>query len=79
MSKAKTEPRATHSDGQSGNVPNATPLLGQRGKIVQEYGTVIYLPSGLDQQVRLDSVRNLNQVLADTIMLQDMYNTLSRK
>jgi starvation-inducible DNA-binding protein len=76
MSKTKTEPRVTHSDGQSihsGTAPNATPLLGQRGKIVQEYGTVIYLPSGLEEQTRLDSVRNLNQVLADTIMLRDMY------
>ena len=76
MSKTKTESRVTHSDGQSGQgriAPNAAPLLGQRGKIVQEYGTVIYLPSGLDEQVRVDSVHNLNQVLADTIMLQDMY------
>jgi starvation-inducible DNA-binding protein len=76
MSKTKTESRVAHSDGQSsqrGNVPNAAPLLGQRGKIVQEYGTVIYLPSGLSEQVRVESVHNLNQVLADTIMLQDMY------
>jgi starvation-inducible DNA-binding protein len=76
MSKTKTESRTTHSDGpsvHSGIAPKASPLLGQRGKIVQEYGTVIDLPSGLDQQVRLESVRNLNQVLADTIMLQDMY------
>ncbi len=76
MSKTKTESRVTHSDGQSvqsGTAPNPTPLLGQRGKIVQEYGTVIYLPSGLEEQVRSESVRNLNQVLADTIMLRDMY------
>jgi starvation-inducible DNA-binding protein len=76
MSKTKTESHVTHSDGQSSQrvgTPNATPLLGQRGKIVQEYGTVVYLPSGLSEQVRLDSVGNLNQVLADTIMLQDMY------
>src|SRR5579875_1659785 len=51
----------------------AQPLLGQRGKIVQEYGTVIYLPSGLDEKVRLESTRNLNQVLADTVMLREMY------
>ena len=51
----------------------ANPLLGQRGRIVQEYGTVIHLPIGLDEKVRLDSTRNLNQVLADTIMLRDLY------
>ena len=51
----------------------ANPLLGQRGRIVQEYGTVINLPIGLDEKVRLESTRNLNQLLADTIMLRDLY------
>lgn len=51
----------------------ANPLLGQRGKIVQEYGTVVNLPIGLDGKVRLESTRNLNQALADTIMLRDLY------
>jgi starvation-inducible DNA-binding protein len=52
---------------------DANPLLGQRGKIVQEFGTVVNLPAGLSEEVRLESTRNLNQVLADTIMLRDMY------
>jgi starvation-inducible DNA-binding protein len=51
----------------------AQPLLGQRGKIVQEFGTVVHLPSALGEDVRLDSTRDLNQVLADTIMLREMY------
>jgi starvation-inducible DNA-binding protein len=51
----------------------AQPLLGQRGKTVQEFGTVIYLPSGLAENVRLESTQNLNQVLADTISLREMY------
>jgi starvation-inducible DNA-binding protein len=51
----------------------AAPLLGQRGKIVQEFGTVVKLPSGLDEDVVLESTQNLNQVLADTIMLRDLY------
>jgi starvation-inducible DNA-binding protein len=54
-------------------ISKAQPLLGQRGKIVQEFGTVIYLPSGLDEKVRLNSTRNLNQVLADTVVLREMY------
>jgi starvation-inducible DNA-binding protein len=52
---------------------SGAPILGQRGKIVQEFGTVVGLPIGLEENVRLDSTRNLNQVLADTIMLRDMY------
>lgn len=72
MSKTKTEPTSAKSASRNG-APDPNPLLGQRGKIVQQYGTVIYLPSGLDQETRKDSIHNLNQVLADTIMLRDMY------
>ena len=52
---------------------DGAPVLGQRGKIVQEFGTVVKLPLGLEDDVRLKSVENLNQVLADTIMLRDLY------
>jgi starvation-inducible DNA-binding protein len=51
----------------------AAPLLGQRSKPIQEFGTVIDLPIGLDEEVRLESTQNLNQLLADTIMLRDLY------
>jgi starvation-inducible DNA-binding protein len=51
----------------------AAPLLGQRSKPIQEFGTVINLPIGLDEEVRLESTQNLNQLLADTIMLRDLY------
>lgn len=51
----------------------AAPQLGQRGQIVQEFGTVVKLPTGLSEEAALESTRNLNQVLADTIMLTDMY------
>jgi starvation-inducible DNA-binding protein len=52
---------------------SASPILGQRGKIVQKFGTVVDLPLGLDADVRLESAKNLNQLLADTISLRDMY------
>ncbi len=48
-------------------------LSNQRGQILQEYGTVIHLPIGLEKDVCLKSVNNLNQVLADTITIRDMY------
>lgn len=72
MSKTKTESHSTRTLSNNG-APDPNPLLGQRGKIVQEYGTVINLPSGLSQDVRKESIQHLNQVLADTIMLRDMY------
>jgi starvation-inducible DNA-binding protein len=62
----------THTHAES-RISKAQPLLGQRGKIVQEFGTVVYLPSGLEENVRLESTRDLNQVLADTIVLREMY------
>jgi starvation-inducible DNA-binding protein len=51
----------------------AAPVLGQRGKIVQEFGTVVKLPTGLEEEATLESTRNLNQVLADTITIAQMY------
>ena len=65
MARTKTE---SHDSKAS-----ASPLLGQRGRIIQEYGTVVNLPAALDQDVRLESTHNLNQVLADTVMLREMY------
>ena len=54
--------------------PNAaTPITNQRGKILQEYGTVIRLPIGLSKDVCLKSVEALNQVLVDTMTIRDMY------
>lgn len=69
MSKTKTDTPTAPKDGSV----SATPLTGQRGRIVQEYGTVVKLPNGLEEDTRLESTRNLNQVLADTIMLRDLY------
>ena len=51
----------------------AEPIINQRGRILQDYGTVVSLPIGLDEQTCLKSVNALNQVLADTIAIRDMY------
>jgi starvation-inducible DNA-binding protein len=40
---------------------------------IQRYGTVIDRALSLDHKVRLASVESLNQILADTITLRDMY------
>ena len=72
MSKTKTETqeqRTAHHEG----VKPAAPVLGQRAKVIQDFGTVVNIPAGLEEDVRLESTRNLNQVLADTMMLRDMY------
>ena len=50
-----------------------TPILGQRGKLLQEYGKVIHMPLALDAKARQENSDSLNQLLADTITLRDMY------
>jgi starvation-inducible DNA-binding protein len=64
---------ATKTKTSHNGIHSAAPVLRQRSKPVQEYGTVVNLPIGLDEKVRLESTNNLNQLLADTIMLRDLY------
>lgn len=63
-SKSKPKPKSSQS---------AEPIINQRTAVIQEYGTVIHLPIGLEPDVCLKSVNALNQVLADTITIRDMY------
>jgi starvation-inducible DNA-binding protein len=51
----------------------ATPITGQRAHEIQEYGHLIAMPLALGEKARQQSVDNLNQLLADTITLRDMY------
>src|SRR3989442_1994224 len=51
----------------------ARPRTIQEGKELQHYGTVARLPIALDVSVSAASVDNLNQLLADTMTLRDMY------
>jgi len=51
----------------------AQPLTGQQAHEIQPYGHLVRLPIGLDVHACEESVQNLNQVLADTITLRDMY------
>ena len=53
--------------------PSAKPKIGQRGKEIQEFGTIARLPIGLDESVCRESAEELNQTLADTMTLRDMY------
>src|SRR6201986_865023 len=49
------------------------PILHQNAREIQPYGKIAKLPIGLDEKVCADSVEKLNQLLADTITLRDMY------
>jgi starvation-inducible DNA-binding protein len=51
----------------------AQPILNQRGKEIQPFGTLVYYPIDLSEETRAASVDALNQVLVDTMYLRDMY------
>jgi starvation-inducible DNA-binding protein len=53
---------------------NAQPRLHQRAREIQTYGTVNHaLPLELEEPVRLEMTEQLNQLLADTMTLRDLY------
>jgi len=53
---------------------SAQPRLHQRAAEIQAYGTVNHLlPLELEEPVRLEMTAQLNQVLADTMTLRDLY------
>lgn len=53
---------------------NAQPRFHQRAPEIQAYGTVSHaLPLGLEEPVRLEMTEQLNQLLADTMTLRDLY------
>jgi starvation-inducible DNA-binding protein len=51
----------------------ARPLVGQKSVEIQAYGTIVKLPIALSEKACRQSAENLNQVLADTITIRDLY------
>ena len=51
----------------------AKPLVHQHAPEIQPYGHLVKLPIALSEQACKESVANLNQLLADTITLRDLY------
>ena len=63
-----------HSDSNLSTTVNAQPRLHQRAREIQAYGTVSHmLPLELEEPVRLEMTEQLNQLLADTMTLRDLY------
>jgi starvation-inducible DNA-binding protein len=52
---------------------HASPVLHQQAHEIQPYGHLVKLPIALPESVCKESVENLNQLLADTITLRDLY------
>jgi starvation-inducible DNA-binding protein len=60
-----------HSQQRNGD--GAHPLVGQRAPELQAFGTISSLPNGLDDNRLGPIVDDLNQLLADTMTLRDLY------
>ncbi|GAB3857482.1 DNA starvation/stationary phase protection protein [Hymenobacter terrigena] len=74
---AKAAAASTGKGAGTNAAVDIQPILNQQNHApspTQRYGTVSQrLPIGLDEQTRQSSVTMLNQLLADTITLRDMY------
>lgn len=71
-----TETNGSALDKQNAVDPaldRARPLPGQEAKEIQPYGTIVKLPIALEEKTCAASVRHLNQLLADTMTLRDLY------
>jgi starvation-inducible DNA-binding protein len=54
-------------------IAKATPLTQQHAHEIQPFGHLVRMPIALSEQTCKESVENLNQLLADTITLRDLY------
>jgi starvation-inducible DNA-binding protein len=72
--RAATRTTAAPTNGKGNErLARAQPLLNQRGREIQPYGTLRYLPIALEEDARKESCELLNQILADSIILFNRY------
>jgi starvation-inducible DNA-binding protein len=74
ITRAKAKTRGGNSRPKFEYHPDrARPRTGQRAVELQAFGTIAKLPNALSEQVCRTSVERLNQILADTMSLRDLY------
>src|SRR6201984_20117 len=65
-------PKDSKIQNQAGT-ERSRPLLHQHAREIQPHGKIAKLPIALDEATCAESAENLNQVLADTITIRDLY------
>lgn len=70
---SKSDKRGPSYQQLEAGAERAKPIVHQSGKEIQPYGKIAKLPIALDEKVCAQSADNLNQILADTITLRDLY------
>jgi len=74
ITRAKAKTRGGNSKPRFEYHPDrARPKTGQRAVELQAFGTIARLPNALSEHVCRASVERLNQILADTMTLRDLY------
>jgi len=77
MPSKKTPPRPPRQVPAQAENAAVEPTLHRQSRsspqVTQDYGAIIPMPHGMDQKIVASSVGMLNQVLADTMTLRDMY------
>jgi starvation-inducible DNA-binding protein len=69
----KNEKREPKYSQISEGTERSQPLQHQQAREIQPYGKIAKLPIALDERTCASSADNLNQLLADTMTLRDMY------
>ena len=74
--KTKSNAKTSNNSAKSSfhyQPDRARPKIGQRAAELQAFGTLAKLPIALSEKVCQASVERLNQILADTMSLRDLY------
>ena len=74
--KTTAKPKTSNHNSQSNfryDPERARPKIHQRAAEIQAFGTIAKLPIALGEKVCQASVERLNQILADTMTLRDLY------
>jgi starvation-inducible DNA-binding protein len=69
----KNDKRSPDYNQLEAGTSESRPLLHQHAHEIQAYGKIAKLPIALDEKACAQSADNLNQLLADTMTLRDMY------
>lgn len=69
----KNDKRGPDYNQLEAGTARSKPLVRQQAPEIQPYGKIAKLPIALDEKVCAASSENLNQLLADTMTLRDMY------
>src|SRR3981081_4952762 len=72
MARKKEQNSTQYSQLEEG-ANRAKPVLRQHAREFEPFNKIARLPNALDEVVCAKSIENLNQLLADTMTLRDMY------